>query len=472
MKILINNEEIVCNYDFTIEEELKNVSSVVLSNVYPKSWELTKDYTNNYYHPNIYSKVVIYDDDENKIFTGVVANSGEISLNPRDPHYCDLEIVDYTTFLSESKTLDFVIANKTIQQAIEMIINEISEYGFALGNVDLESANDLMGSYSTLDKTAYDVFNYISDITGCRWFTRPVGDKVYIDFYDASSLPSGSPIEYTKEYWEANNIDDISYSYNSYDYRNRQVMTADKVLATSTQREVISIPSNADSFLTGYEIGNIVSITTNGVESSFATNNDKDIGVIADYYYTSGNNTITSNETMGTGTLIIIEYYPMVKGREVITNQEEIMRVANSTGTSGKIARYEKRSDTTDSGELQKIGSSYLKYKGVPSIQLTISCESFNWELGQQVHFNAPIEDLNTDYLVKKISINYIATINKIFYTYTLDSSFNEETEINYFDNQRYKKEGNIEEGSYIDRNIDIESMAQIIFYDTELIEV
>lgn len=54
MKILINNEEIVCNYDFTIEEELKNVSSVVLSNVYPKSWELTKDYTNNYYHPNIY----------------------------------------------------------------------------------------------------------------------------------------------------------------------------------------------------------------------------------------------------------------------------------------------------------------------------------------------------------------------------------------------------------------------------------
>ena len=54
---------------------------------------------------------------------------------------------------------------------------------------------------------------------------------------------------------------------------------------------------------------------------------------------------------------------------------------------------------------------------------------------------------------------------NKIFYTYELSSSFNGENEINYFDNQRNKASGNIQEGETITRNIDIENVAGIIFY-------
>ena len=45
-------------------------------------------------------------------------------------------------------------------------------------------------------------------------------------------------------------------------------------------------------------------------------------------------------------------------------------------------------------------------------------------------------------------------------------------TEINYFDNQRAKSTGNIGEGEYISRNIDIESTAEIIFYETTTTEV
>lgn len=69
--------------------------------------------------------------------------------------------------------------------------------------------------------------------------------------------------------------------------------------------------------------------------------------------------------------------------------------------------------------------------------------------------------------MVKRKQINYIVTADTIFYTYELTSSFNSESAINYFDNQRSKANGNIKEGQSISRNEDIESSTNIIFYDT-----
>ena len=85
MKILINNEEVVCDKNFTITEEMLATSSVTLNNVYPKSWETTKDYVSNFYYPKDYSICKILDGDD-LIFCGVVKRTGNISLNPRDPH--------------------------------------------------------------------------------------------------------------------------------------------------------------------------------------------------------------------------------------------------------------------------------------------------------------------------------------------------------------------------------------------------
>ena len=67
-------------------------------------------------------------------------------------------------------------------------------------------------------------------------------------------------------------------------------------------------------------------------------------------------------------------------------------------------------------------------------------------------------------YMVKKKTTSIYANTNSIFYEYELSSSFNSETAINYFDNQRNKANGNISEGEYITRNVDIENTANIIF--------
>ena len=467
MTITIDGVEVLCSNDFTIELEMLNTPSVILNNVYPKSWETTKDYTTNFYHPNDYSLCKIEDNDE-LIFCGVVKNSGQISLNPREPHYSTLQILDFKTFLSEGETLDFVISDKTISEAIEQVIDVISPYGFQLGNINILNPNEKIGAYSTKDKTAYDVFNYLADISQSRWTTRMVDEReIAIDFYDPTLMSQGTQINYTNTWFKNNNIIDMSYNYGTWDYRNKQVMTSSQVLADITQVQTNFYDGYSSQIPIDYTIGKIISITVDGQEKSVSTKDEELIGLTADFYYKTGNNYVEINTYIVPGSEIIINYVPIVEGRQIVTNSNEITRVANATGVKGIVARYEQRNDAITSTELQKIGQSYIKYKGVPEIKLTVQSLDNIWDVGQRVYFNAPINELKTTYMIKRKEINYIVTSNTIFYTYELTSSFNSESAINYFDNQRAKANGNIGEGEFISRNVDLESIANIIFYDT-----
>ena len=445
-------------------ELFNGINNIMVSGYLPSPLQLHYNY-------------VIEEDISDLLFCGVVKNSGYISLNPRHPHYQTLQILDFKTFLSEGETLDFVIANKTIEEAIEQVISTIAPYGFIKGNIQLLNPNDIIGAYSTKDKTAYDVFNYIADITQSRWTTRLIDENtVAIDFYDPTLLPQGSPINYTQNYFDENLIDDISYSYGSNDYRNKQIMTSSEVYGSILQSQTIVANGYQTQFATELKIGKISSITINGNQMTFATNQEKDLGYTADFYYTPGNNFFESADLRSTGQIIIISYLAIVEGRQIITNGTEIDRVATSTGRKGVVARYEDRNDATTSTELQLIGQSYIKYKGVPEIKLNVTTRNNLWNIGDRVTFNAPISELATEYMVKKKEIQRVfanpSSEEVIFYKFELSSSFNMEQDINYFDNQRAKAKGNIGEGEYISRNVDIENVANVIFYDGTCEEV
>lgn len=413
-------------------------------------------------HYNFNEEVI----DQELYFCGVVKNSGNISLNPREPHFQSLQVLSYKTFLSEGETLDFVIYEKTIREAIEQVVSAISDYGFIVGDINILNPDEIIGAYSTKDKSAYDVFQYIADITQSRWTTRMIDeDTIAIDFYDPTLMELGTTIDYTKEFFEENLIDNMFYSYGTNDYRNKQVMTSQQVYSNINQTQNIVANGYQTQFNTEQNIGKINSILVDNVSYSFATNTEKEMGVSADFYYSAGNNYIESASTIPVGRVITIDYLPIVEGRQIITNAYEIDRVANSTGVKGVVARYENRNDATTSAELQLIGQSYIKYKGTPEIILTVVSRKDLWNVGQRVPFNAPIDELATEYMVRKKAINRITTIDTIFYTYELTSSFNSETAVNYFDNQRAKANGNIGDGEYISRNIDIESQARIVFY-------
>lgn len=411
--------------------------------------------------------------DNDLLFCGVVKNTGNIDLNPRKPHFCDLQVLDFKTFLSEGETLDFVIYEKTVEEAIEQVVSEIRDYGFIIGNINIIGKDDIIGAYSTKDKTAYDIFNYLADITQSRWYTRLIDENtVAIDFYDPSLMTEGTEIDYTTDFFENYLIDDITYSYNTQDYRNKQVMVSNQILSNISQTQTIVANGYQTQFNTEQPIGKINSITSNGISLTYATYQEKEMGISADFYYTPGENYFESDDLRSTGEVLIIDYVAVIEGRQVITNAVEIDRIQESTGRKGIVARYENRNDATTSDELQKIGQSYIKYKGVPEIVLKVVSRSNIWNIGEKVKFNAPLDNLDTYYMVRSKRINYIATIETIFYTYELISSFNSERDINYFDNQRAKAKGNIGEGEYISRNIDIESSANIIFYDAEYEEI
>lgn len=407
------------------------------------------------------------------IFCGCVKNTGKISLNPRQPHFVDLQLLDFKCLLSEGETLDFVISNKTIVEAINQVVASISDYGFVVGNIEVLNPNDVINAYSTLNKTPYDVFQYIADITQSRWSTRMIDENIIaIDFYDPTLMPKASDINHTEEYFEENKINSIDFNYSTNDYRNKQIMTSDEVYANITQTETVIANGYQDSFMCQNKIGKITEITINGVSATFITKNEKELGLNGDFIYNPGEITFTSTNILNAGDVIVIIYYPIVKGREIILNSNEISRINNQINRKGTISRYESRKDATSSQELQKIGQSYIKYKGSAEITLKIVSENELFDIGQIVSYNAPLEELTTDYMVKKKTIDMYLNADKIFYTFELSSNFNYENAVNYFDNQRAKNQGNIGEGETIIRNIDLESTALIQFYDTNVEEI
>lgn len=474
LKMYIDNEEVVSSNDITIQEEILSPSSTILNNVYPKSWELDKDYTSRFYYPKDYSKLIIEKDGVN-IFVGIVKNTSDISLNPREPKYCSLEVLDYKTLLSEGDTLDFVIYNKTILEAITMVVDSISSYGFELGNVNILNGNDIIGTYSTENMTAYDVLQYLADISGAKWNCRKKDDTtMYIDFYDPNLLPQGTQIEYTTEWAIQNNLVDLTFNYGTRDYRNKQVIISDSVYADIDYTENVLGNSVKTTFTLSNNVAKVTQILVNGDVKSVASDSEKNIGVYADFYYKTGSNEIESSDIISSGKVITITYTPLIKGREVVINDNEIERLNTQLDVNGIIARYETRNDETDSNKLLAIGETYLKYKGEAEIILTLKTHNKDiYEVGQMVYFNAPIQELAKEYMVKSKEINIIANDEQnVFYTYELSSSFNSERNVNWFDNQRNKNSGNIQDGEYILRDIDITSTATIIWDNVQIEEI
>lgn len=477
MRILINNEEVVCSNELVITEEMLTTSFTILNNCYPKSWELDHDYVSRFYYPKDYSKCLIYDDNENLLFCGVVKNTGDMSLNPRDPHYASLQVLDFKTMLSEGDMLGFVINNKTIPEAIQMVVDAVASYGIVVGNIDILNPDDIIGAYSTVDKTAYDVLQYLSEIAQAKWTTRLIDENtIAVDFYDPTLMQQADDIEYTKEYFEENGIVDITYNYGTYDYRNKQVINSDQVYGSIDYTETILADGFNRTFNTSTNIGAIKTIYVDGVAKTFGTAEDKEIGLDYNFYYTPGQNQLESNENepiYASNSEITITYTPLIKGRQIIYNGDEVDRISGQIGRNGVISRYENRNDVLSIDELAQIGQTYIKYKGSPEINLTINTYNYNlFNVGQLVYFNAPLNELKQTYMVKQKEITIYSANNDIFIKYTLTSSFNSEREVNYFDNQRNKTKGNISAGEYITRNVDIENSANIIFNNLTVEEV
>jgi hypothetical protein len=151
----------------------------------------------------------------------------------------------------------------------------------------------------------------------------------------------------------------------------------------------------------------MVSITVNGTSKTIITKAEYELGFDADFYYETGKNEIIATSTYALGDNITVIYTPLVQGRQVVFNNDEVSRITDKIGRKGIIARYETRNDVLSNDELEKVGQSYIKYKGSPEIKLIVKTHDKDlFNVGQIVYFDAPIEELRTDYMIKTKKTN------------------------------------------------------------------
>ena len=480
IQMFIENKEVICNKEIQVKEQLLNTSSTVLNNCYPLSWELDKDYTSRFYFPKDYSKFEMKINGETK-FKGVVKRSAPLDLSPFKPHFTKLQILDYKTFLSEGNQLNFVLKDVTIHQAIEQIIEAYDGYNFVIGNLNIgDKINEVIKNYNCNEKTPYDCLSYIADLTQSVWFTRYDGENIAIDFYSYDNLPLGNYILYDKSYCEENSIISIKHSFDSDDYRNVQIVMADEVQSNMMLQNEFIVNGIEETFILDEPISSISSVTLAGNEITFGVEENN---VSYDLYYSYDSNEVKLSCSNMAGTTLKVNYFPMVSGRQKLKNPVEINRISEQQSNIGEIARYEKRDEAYTDKELGLIAQSYLYFKGKPLTTLTV--ETLNndmWNIGETVYFNSnnilDLQELEGDYIVKTKTIKTIQNnadnTAQIIYKYELINNFNFESAINFFDNQRAKQIGNINEGEFINRYIDFEDYVNIIFdgFTTEEIAI
>ena len=118
IKMTIGGEEVVCNKEFTIKEEMLSTSSTILNNCYPKSWEQDHDYTSRFYYPKDYSKCLIYDEKNIPAEVGEYAEGTNLSINVDNTkeweYQLDGDTQQNTTILpSEYTQVDYIQSSGT-----------------------------------------------------------------------------------------------------------------------------------------------------------------------------------------------------------------------------------------------------------------------------------------------------------------------------------------------------------------------
>ena len=104
-------------------------------------------------------------------------------------------VITITPFAPRAPYNDVAVAS------LRMVVDAISTYGVVVGNIEILNPDEIIGAYSTVDKTAYDVLQYLSEIAQARWTTRLVDENtIAVDFYDPTLMPQADDLEYTKEY--------------------------------------------------------------------------------------------------------------------------------------------------------------------------------------------------------------------------------------------------------------------------------
>ena len=478
----INGVEIKFDPNFTIKEELSNISIIELSDV------MKSDLTPIYFEQ--FSKFTLYY--KNKmIFRGITdkTDRGHFDSYQRNK-------IDSLTIYSWRKWLDYIRVSFTIVKLkpaeimnLPVLKQTLLNNKFKLGDLDFTLSNVDIKGYGIEDAPVSDFLDFICELTNSLWtveFDQSDG------FYKINII-NKSVIRVADHVLKAEDLKDNAKEIISSIWENINSEYANTLILESEnfdgdEKTEYLIYNNEDELVLKFPIQTIIYIREYKVLSNdkqvkelyrtFANNLQQESGVTADFYYNIGINKLQINtdhfqQTNLVNKRWIIKYKTRQNIRLNFTNFNEIDRIQNNfIDINGKVIVNKNINYLRTDEELTRYADSFFDTYSKPHVDLTIRSRSKQplYKIGDIIDFQAKDKNLIkmfavgsnvSRFIVKSIESNYETnSIDKdefmIERTYTLTNVFSSIDYLNFFDKRsidpflRLTDEGKIKQHLFI----------------------
>lgn len=464
IKLIINGIEMDFSNNFSVSDHPTNFSSMTFHEVIPKDKNFYPENLKVQNYAEEFSIGEVYAGDQ-LIFFGIVNSTGRLNLNPFVPKTKTIEIADFRKWLSIQKPIPLLFFNEFPENFVNVLIEKLNESKIIAGILDF-STNELIGAYSTVDKSPYQVLKEVIAKQTNSLLYFQINDKQQITINYKSNDTLANDIEPLKI--DLNNLDllkeykilNIEFESNADKYSNIVKVESSNIITNLVTEENFTI-FDKDSFTLNNNIGKVSNNIANTYIYKLSTPTIKQNVISIDeafykegqYYdvlYKIGNNIIKVNKKyLNKDYILNFGYFTKRKTSVELSNTEEIARVASFSTTKGEVYRYERLNDLTNFNDLLKATKSNLEiYKNIEKT-IYITSEIPLYEILDVVEVISGEDDkVSGLYLVHEIAAEINAssikdTINNNFilpvFTTILKATKNTDNIVNEFDNQNFR---------------------------------
>lgn len=465
LKLIINGIEMDFSNNFSASAHPTNFSNMIFHEVIPKDKNFYPENLKVQNYAEEFSIGEVYAGDQ-LIFFGIVNSTGRLNLNPFTPKTKTVEIADFRKWLSIQKPIPLLFFNEFPENLVNTLIEKLNEPKIVVGTLDF-STNELIGAYSTVDKSPYQVLKEVvaKQTNSILYFQINTQQQITINYKSNDTLANDiepliidlNNLDLLKEY----KILDIEFESNADKYSNIVKVESSNVIANIVTEEKITI-LDKDSFTLNNVVGKVSNNIANTYLYKLATPTVKQSAIILNeefykegqYYdvlYKTGNNIIKINKKyLDQDWVLNFGYFIKRKTSVELSNTQEIARIASFSMTKGEVYRYERLNDLTNFNDLLKATESNLEiYKNTERI-IYITSEIPLYDILDVVEVVSQENDkVSGLYLVHEINVDINgssikdASNNNNFilpvFSTVLKATKNTDNIVNEFDNQNFR---------------------------------
>lgn len=353
---------------------------------------------------NLGSIIQMYDNDDNKIFEGIVTNIEDYSPWEHDDKaiFYDVTANDYSK-LADKRLVASIESSELVEDIVtNTILPILAEENISAGTIDCPiTVTKAIFSYIKCSE-ALDVLADL--VEGYIWYIDKSKQLHFLNKADnVSSITLNSDLQHVN--FKRNKSLDT--------YRNTQYIWGGKA-RTGTQENEVPAPTPDGAIMkyyTRYPIAEEPTITVNSVAVSSSDVGVNGIDTGKKWYWSYGSNLLTHDDgetPLDAGSADTLECtYVGLRNLLILTDSpDEINARIAVEGNSGKYENIYKEVALDDTSQAIEYGKGLLKKYGEIKDTITFNTEVSGIEAGQLLKVEKPYYNINGYFLVRSVSIS------------------------------------------------------------------